>query len=1008
MTACNDSGGSSNSNSNISGIVVDDPLAFASITVFDINNGQIIATGQSDAKGEYSIDTPNIDQYRIRSEGGFLNGTAFNGTMENICDPSQECDITPLTTVAVRLVDRHGFRLEKARKEAARILGFESNATDPFVLAVRGEKNENGTIEGLDRVNLEYIRGRINDANSTLADWLNATVEQVAAPYDARVTGTAELVSPLEEADVLIIDEDGYAYTTTTDNHGEWESPEDMKLTGAFRVEISKGTSASNAFPGTLSAYVPFRAFGYDDEQNQALVAHIKVNILSTLIDRYMEYTSRDFEDASARVKRFLSIPEDVAWDDDQAVSEYFTPSAFRALCAQSVGFDSFVDNLVFELDSGDTVSMKSPANLEPYVMATSWGGKIFQVGASGLISAGAGFGLKAAEAYLVPALGFETPDQQLQQALAGIQDSLNDMNNKLNSLGSNVDNLTSKLSQTLSATLMASAKTEFSAAKTFSKRIETNFNTMMNLKSGSDNKNTFEKYNNFTRFDVLDALSQIYTHLYEDDGAMEYLTQALVEKIKNADIENRGNVLWDSYVSLEKYFSRMMGIQYKGVILYLNKFNMDNNIDYIESDRIEDTKGWKDLTDIDGDNPYSNILEQTDLFMTYVERLVVASANTKTVLGEGYYDMFPSTMDNVFTSADLLVQTFSPKHRAAFVYRAIGDPKIIHQYWQNDWVPKYFGTTQSLININGKTVRDYTAPLPDNYPNYYLSWSVDSAKSYHFNRQTKIRIVKMYFKKIEQEIAAKPDSAFPFSKTYSFANDEKDVVTFSRINPSTGIAYSENDEKNGIVAKRYGHCTAVARIVPGFSSRSKNEITTREDKIWCSDHSYNLAKMTTQANYWTLPFKGPWGYYEPWAYIYDGKKGEIATHINIHSNIVNDETNDIKLTINGTVEENVTNNKGGDRWMALREELHWDISVDQGTIFGRKFEYDRNSWGAAIDGSHNNLVTGSKDATWTSKKMRKLYLNTRNYMKYSAGTLYEEPGLQVDFSTRIKSLELK
>ncbi|MEW8506888.1 MAG: LamG-like jellyroll fold domain-containing protein [Candidatus Thiodiazotropha sp.] len=107
----------------ISGLVVDDPIESAIITLVS-ESGTTLGTAVTDANGYYSVTLLYSDlqePFYVISTGGFINGEAFDGTMQAIYDLSDnlaDANITPVTTVITGLADTMGSGLIENRNAA--------------------------------------------------------------------------------------------------------------------------------------------------------------------------------------------------------------------------------------------------------------------------------------------------------------------------------------------------------------------------------------------------------------------------------------------------------------------------------------------------------------------------------------------------------------------------------------------------------------------------------------------------------------------------------------------------------------------------------------------------------------------------------------------------------------------------------------------------------------------------------------------------------------------------
>jgi hypothetical protein len=99
----NTSNSTTNQTKQLSGYVVDDPIANATIEIYD-TNGTLIAKKENatDEKGRYSIQLEGNYTFPLllKVTNGEINGAKFDSTMLSLCFDSQ-CNITPVTSILV-------------------------------------------------------------------------------------------------------------------------------------------------------------------------------------------------------------------------------------------------------------------------------------------------------------------------------------------------------------------------------------------------------------------------------------------------------------------------------------------------------------------------------------------------------------------------------------------------------------------------------------------------------------------------------------------------------------------------------------------------------------------------------------------------------------------------------------------------------------------------------------------------------------------------------------------
>jgi len=131
LTAC----GGSSSPPTLQGYVINGPLAGALVHVLS-PAGEHIAESTTDDDGHFKVEVEQDPPYRIRTSGGYLDGTLYGGSLLAWCESRKDCMATPLTTVLVRLMDAHGFSAADARSYLSSRIGFSGDPfTDPGITA---------------------------------------------------------------------------------------------------------------------------------------------------------------------------------------------------------------------------------------------------------------------------------------------------------------------------------------------------------------------------------------------------------------------------------------------------------------------------------------------------------------------------------------------------------------------------------------------------------------------------------------------------------------------------------------------------------------------------------------------------------------------------------------------------------------------------------------------------------------------------------------------------------
>ena len=138
LAACGGGGGSSDQAQTftVQGNVANGPLVGSTVQVFGANAGGVLGSATTDADGSYAAEVSRGGPYRLRATGGLMNGVYYTGVLEALCASGAGCDVTPYTTVLLRLVDDHGFNVGGAASHLAVISGLDG---DPFVESVPAE-----------------------------------------------------------------------------------------------------------------------------------------------------------------------------------------------------------------------------------------------------------------------------------------------------------------------------------------------------------------------------------------------------------------------------------------------------------------------------------------------------------------------------------------------------------------------------------------------------------------------------------------------------------------------------------------------------------------------------------------------------------------------------------------------------------------------------------------------------------------------------------------------------
>ena len=138
LTACSgnnhDSGGTGAVT--VSGIVSDDPIAGAQVTLLGVHAAAgsgaepTLATAVTDANGRYDLSTTAPPPYRLTVSGGTMNGQPFPGTLTAYCETADSCNASPYTSALDHMMQANGKNYLEATHELARVLNV---SYDPFL-----------------------------------------------------------------------------------------------------------------------------------------------------------------------------------------------------------------------------------------------------------------------------------------------------------------------------------------------------------------------------------------------------------------------------------------------------------------------------------------------------------------------------------------------------------------------------------------------------------------------------------------------------------------------------------------------------------------------------------------------------------------------------------------------------------------------------------------------------------------------------------------------------------
>ncbi len=769
------SSGSGTGSEQVAGLVADEPLSGAEVTVFGPEDTIPIGSTITGASGQFSFNLPERDHYMLEARGGqFDTGTEFKGTMKGIYLPGEEiCSISPLSTLAVDLYksDTHDFTPEEARREAKRAIGIDPDRTDPFFLEAYSNKTVKNDLDKLTgdtgtltaelqqvqidnsgdtgfkyRGELDRVRSQI-DVGKKLPQWIESKQEDVPDTMYHNTAGQVHLDTALVEASVGLVKDGKLKQSVTTDKSGRWQSESKQKILGPFRLVAGGGyteTADTSSFNGTLSAYVPYRESWHLDNDTVAL-DNLNVNILTTVIDRYMQYSDRDYHTALERVKSFFNLPEDVdPTENDTSNYNYsFFPSEFMRRSREHSGFDPYVDSLVKRIDAGASVEMTPPA-LNAIGGQT---GVVSQYLFDGLKEAGtSGAGALASYAateFVLPALGVKTRDakiDEMNQQLDEIQNMLDGINNRLASIDNKIDRLGDQMEQQTFELKTTIVDQDLQNHIEDVKDYYGDYNDYVDSGTSIDTEIVAyfmnERMDNHDWKDKFNKLSSAFD-LQQFGSAESHFSAATdkwVNQLKNTTgTENKGQKLENIYRLMKLQYDKILSAQWKAAILYMNELHWDvgSGVDFsIEREHFKD-----------------RIQKQTRKFLVFVEKIVAGSANVRSELTKGNNMFDREAVKNVFSDADIIARKILSNDTAEFITRVVGPPVNTREYGTPNLSESntkgvsdsdFGGKTRIKLRENGDGIRGYSAPIPDGYPSSknYLSFVDNDDHEIHRNIQ--------------------------------------------------------------------------------------------------------------------------------------------------------------------------------------------------------------------------------------------------------------------------------
>ncbi len=626
------------------------------------------------------------------------------------------------------------------------------------------------------------------------------------------VSGSASVGMPLSDASVTAVSLSGDALGAgETNEDGQFGPVPVATLREPFVVEAADGLINGQPFDGTLAAYVPYgdsivQAGGpeWDPEQ-------INPGILSTCVCRYLQATGVDYPTALQHTARFFEIPEDVDLLDPDLSGQVFSPFMFLEKAAAYGSFDDYVASLVQRIGGGETVSMAPSAanafDVVKYDLGTLIGYQIL----SGLGAQAA----KQAFPYLLAAVGMETFESSIDRSLTDIKSDLQAIKSGIDRLGAKVDTVVNDLHLVKSQLTNEIKQTAMADSVSL---LNTQYDEM--LKLSPDNRPKAKRFADAFPYQINQAVANITEILCGSPGGMskgslEAVADLLSEEIHAASDKDKGDVLYKAYLVLETYFRHILAIQMKGVAIETN------------------LRTWWDLEDGTSgaaraylDNDVSATLDKcVDHFLMAVEKLVIQTADVRTLI-YGEYGMFPrEAVEAVFNRADFLAHLISARHSSVKVLRIIGDRPVVEACLQG---PRDADVRTAAIALpaSGPQIREYEPPFPD----YYTRKAYVAFKGLDFYVTGKVAVARLDFPDdtydgVGPSAKGTEQYSFPFLPTAVVRYAPRDIGDGTAVVYGEGLLVARGVPKVGVPpfvldregVGKYVYCKASGKMVDTF-----------------------------------------------------------------------------------------------------------------------------------------------------------------------------------------------
>jgi len=202
------------------------------------------------------------------------------------------------------------------------------------------------------------------------------------------------------------------------------------------------------------------------------------------------------------------------------------------------------------------------------------------------------------------------------------------------------------------------------------------------------------------SQYDMDQQLSDIYQSIvnYENidpsnGGILQNVTKALIDQLSPSNGGSSSTTLSAAYQTLESFFNKLLQIQMKGAVLYVEALHARDNVlaqgaypfdcpAYGYAGTAEQWFSGKFL---------GQIASEVDMFLSCVDQLVLSQADLRTNIGLPLLNpaypaeanpcpFLPGDADAIFSRADFIAAQMAPEyHSFGVVVRTVGEPDSVH-----------------------------------------------------------------------------------------------------------------------------------------------------------------------------------------------------------------------------------------------------------------------------------------------------------------------------------------